>query len=437
MHNNSVIIIGSPNVGKSTLFNRFTKSYNAIVSNLSETTRDIKYGNVFWNNKIFKLYDTGGLYLNTKKYLNNLINKQVLNQLNICDIILFLLDIQNGIRYIDIEIAKLLKNYNKKIFIVLNKVDSNKFRYEVNDFYSMGISEKIFKISAINGNGTGELLDEICQFIHHDSSYIINKDLPKFTIVGKPNVGKSLFMNILTNNTNSIVYNMPGTTRDIVTKECKIFGYHFILLDTAGMRKKSHIYEKNIEYYSNIRAIKAINDSDVIILIIDSTIGITQQDIKIIELAANHNKGILIASNKWDLINDLNYKKSYLINIKATIKFYHYIPIICISVINKYNMSKVINQAYDIYSRRKNIISTSRLNNILLPIVSKYPPASLGKKIANIKYITQLKNNYSTFIFFSSNSKIIKNSYKKFLENKIRENFNYLGISIKILIKEK
>ncbi|UOF94498.1 MAG: ribosome biogenesis GTPase Der [Bacteroides sp.] len=443
MYKNLVLIIGSPNVGKSTLFNRLTRSHDAIVSNLEGTTINIKYGSVTWNKNKFQIADSGGISFLSKKNINKSINQHTFSIIKNCKLILLVLDIDMGFRYIDLSIIdKIKKNFNKKnILIVINKFDNNIKIDNLNNFYINQINHNdIFAVSAINGYGTGELLDRICTEINsdnHPNNYDDSK-MPIFSLIGKPNVGKSSFLNTLMKYEYSVIDNDPGTTRDTIDITCNLFGYNFKLLDTAGIRKKSKVKKGNIEYYSNIRSINSISRSDVVILMIDSIMGITHQDIKIIKIAIENGKGILIASNKWDLIENENKNTAnYIKSIRKHIMFYYYIPILCCSVTNKKNIIKIINIVHDIYMRKNKKIQTSDINKFLLPIITNNPPQSTNNKIVKIKYITQIHNKSVIFAIFGRNTNYIAKSYIKFLEKNIRNKYDFNGIPIKIITKDK
>lgn len=434
-----VAIVGRPNVGKSTLFNRLTKQFDAIVDETSGVTRDRHYGKVEWDGFEFSIVDTGGYVTNSDDIFEEEIRKQVHYAINEADLILFMTDVKNGITDLDLQIAEMLRKINKKIFLVVNKVDNNTLQYEAAEFYKLGLGDCI-PISSLNGSGTGDLLDKIVselRTIKTKPLLVDDENLPKIAIVGRPNVGKSTLLNTLVGEERNIITPIPGTTRDAIHTRYRKFGYDFYLVDTAGIRKKSKIKD-NIEFYSVLRSIKAIENSDVCLLMIDAQRGVESQDLTILNTIIKNKKGVLLLVNKWDLIEkDSNTAKQFEEKIRYKIAPFDDIPIIFISAIQKQRIYKVLEKALEVYENRKQKIPTSKLNEILLPIIEETPPPAVKGKYIKIKYITQLPLSYPAFAFFCNRPKLIRAPYKRFLENKIRENFNFSGIPIDIIFKEK
>lgn len=433
---NVVAIVGRPNVGKSTLFNRFVESREAIVDATSGVTRDRHYGESVWNGIQFWVVDTGGYVVGSEDIFEEAIRKQVEFAIEEANIILFLVDVVEGITPLDEDVAKYLRrNTKKKIILVANKVDNTSRHYDTGEFFKLGLGE-VFAVSSINGSGTGDLLDELVKYFN-PSEVIVDEELPKIAIVGRPNVGKSTFVNTLLDEERNIVTPIAGTTRDTIFTEYNKFGLHFLLMDTAGLRKKGKVYE-NIEFYSVMRAIKTIEYSDVCILMLDAQQGIESQDINIFSLITKNGKGVVILVNKWDLVEkNSNTHLEYERNIKQKLAPFSDVPIIFISAIEKQRIYKAVQTALDIHKNRSQKISTSELNEKFLPIILNYsPPASRGRQI-KIKYITQLKTYNPTFVFFCNYPEAIKEPYKRFLENKLREMYNFTGIPIKIFFRSK
>ena len=434
---NIVAIVGRPNVGKSTLFNRLIEKKSAITSEFSGTTRDRNYGECIWNNITFSVIDTGGFnekVKNDKK--KEEINKQIKISIDEANIILFLVDCHDGITDVDKIFANVLRKdcSGKKIYVVANKADNKNFELISFEFMQFGFGEPI-KIAANSGSGTGELLDIITSNFSEKEKEIEDIQLPKFAIIGQPNVGKSSLLNVLVGEERTIVNNESGTTRDSINTLYNLYGQKFILIDTAGIRKKSKKKE-DIEFYSTLRSISAIEESDVCIYIIDAQLGLEKQDLKLINLAVKRNCGVVLVVNKIDLITPegcKNLKK----DISERLKNVNYIPIICVSVLKKKNIFKIIQKAVDIYKNKKTKISTSQLNDILFPIIQQNPPQSIHGKEIKIKYITQLPNNNINLVFFCNFPEDIRENYKHFLEREIRKNFNFEGNPIKLLFRKK
>lgn len=431
---NIVAIIGRPNVGKSTLYNRLTESRKAIVDDFSGVTRDRHYGKSEWTGKEFTVIDTGGFVKGSEDVFESAIREQVLIAIEEATVILFMVDVTTGITDLDDEIAKILRKSKKPIFIVANKVDNVKQHYSAAEFYSLGLGE-IYNISSITGSGTGELLDEVVTHLEDEDEDEIS--LPKFTIVGRPNVGKSSLTNALLGKERNIVTSLAGTTRDSIRIHYNQFGKEFFLIDTAGLRKKGKVTE-NIEFYSVMRTIKALEDSDVVILMLDANDGIESQDINIFHLAEKNKKGIVILVNKWDTIEkDHKTTKEFEIRVREKIAPFTDVPIIFTSVTEKQRIFKAVEEAMTVYENKTKKIPTSKLNEIMLPIIENYPPPATKGKYVKIKYITQVGARSPMFAFFCNLPQYIKDPYKRFLENKLREHFDFTGVPIQIFFRQK
>ena len=431
---NIIAIVGRPNVGKSTLFNRIVKQREAIVDSVSGVTRDRNYGKGDWNGKEFSLIDTGGYVVGSDDIFELEIDKQVELAIDEADIIIFMVDVESGITSMDTDIANMLRKNNKPVYLVVNKVDSSSRINDATEFYELGI-DKYYPIASINGFGTGDLLDDIVKDFSEDID--LSDDLPKFAVIGRPNAGKSSFINALIGENRNIVTDIPGTTRDSIHTKYKRFGFEFNLVDTAGIRRKSKVKE-NLEFYSVMRSVRAIEYSDVCLLIYDVSRGFDSQVKNIFWLCERNKKGIVIIANKWDLIEkDNKSTKNYEIQIKKEIEPFVDVPIIFVSIINKQRIYKAIESAVDVYTNRSKKIKTRELNDVLLPIIAKYPPPAIKGKYVKIKYITQLPTSHPQFAFFCNLPQYIKDPYKRFLENKIRENFDLCGAQIDIYMRKK
>ncbi|MEW6193760.1 MAG: ribosome biogenesis GTPase Der [Bacteroidota bacterium] len=432
-----VVIVGRPNVGKSTLFNRLTKSTRSIVDDVSGVTRDRIYGDVEWNGKHFRVIDTGGYVPNSEDLFETAIREQVEIALEESDSILFVVDGKTGLTPFDEEIALMLRKSSKPYYLLVNKLDSPEQSLGISDFYSLGF-EHVYDISALNGRNLGDFLDDLQS--HLPSPELDEKpdERLRLAIIGKPNVGKSSLVNSLLGYDRSIVTNIPGTTRDSIDSILKYYGEEIVLVDTAGLRKKTKIKE-NIEFFANVRTYRAIWDSNVSILLLDAELGLEKQDQKIIQEAVRRRKGMIIAINKWDLIEkDTNTAKKYEDAIKLEMAAEDYIPIITISALTKQRIFKLIDLAKKINEERKKKIPTSQLNDILLPeIQMKPPPATPTGKEIKIKYITQVGEHYPIFFFFANEHKYIPEHYKRFLERLIRSNFGFEGVPMTLSFKEK
>jgi GTP-binding protein len=431
---NIVAIVGRPNVGKSTLFNRLTESRKAIVDNMSGVTRDRHYGAAEWVGKPFTVVDTGGYVAHSEDVFEAAIREQVLIAIEEAAVILYMVDVTTGITDLDDDIAKVLRKSKKPVFVVVNKVDHNQLRNEASVFYSLGLGE-LFLLSSMTGSGTGELLDEVVKHLE-DKDEEENK-LAKYAIVGRPNVGKSSFINALIGKERNIVTPVAGTTRDSIHIHYNQFGHEFMLIDTAGLRKKTKVKE-NIEFYSVMRTIKALEEADVIILMIDAVEGIESQDINIFHLAEKNKKGVLILVNKWDLIEkDHKTTKAFEQTIHEKIAPFTDVPIIFTSVTEKQRIFKAIEAAGKVYENKLKKIPTSKLNNVMLPIIESFPPPSVKGKYVKIKYITQINGASPMFAFFCNLPQYIKEPYMRFVENKLRENFDFSGVPIQIYFRQK
>ena len=432
---NVVAIIGRPNVGKSTLFNRLVKRREAIVDSTSGVTRDRHYGNSEWNGKKFTLIDTGGYFIGSNDRYEKEIHKQVKIAIDESDCILFLVDVEIGLNSSDMDVAKLLRQSSKPVFLVVNKVDNSTRLSDSSEFYSLGISKQ-FNISAINGSGTGDLLDELVKSFNIDSQDK-KDDLPRFAVIGRPNAGKSSFINSLIDEKRNIVNDEAGTTRDSIETYYNKYGFNFYLVDTAGIRKKSKILE-NIEFYSVMRSIKSIENSDVCILIYDACREFDSQVKNIFWLAAKNHKGIVIIVNKWDLIDKKNNStEEFIKKIKKEISPFTDVPIIFVSALNNQRIHKSIQTALNVFERRKNRIPTKSLNDYLLPIILRTPPPAVKGKYIKVKFVRQLPSKHPQFTFFCNLPQYVKEPYKRFLENKIREKYDFTGTTIDIFMRKK
>ena len=435
-----VAIVGRPNVGKSTLFNRLTETRAAIVNDTSGTTRDRQYGKVLWNGEEFSIVDTGGWVVNSDDIFEEEINKQVSLAIEEADVILFMVDIKNGVTDLDDHVAEILRRCKKPVLLVTNKADSNEAAlYGAAEFYSLGLGDP-YSVSAINGSGTGDLLDEILRLMPEDSVQEEEIDnIPRFAIVGRPNAGKSSIINAFIGEERNIVTDIAGTTRDSIYTRYNKFGFDFYLVDTAGIRKKAKVNE-DIEYYSVIRSIRAIENSDVCVLMIDATRGIESQDANIFSLIQKNKKGLVVCVNKWDLVENKSTEaiKAMENAIRSRFAPFTDFPIIFGSALTKQRIFKVIETAVEVYQNRQRKVPTSQLNTVMQEAIAAYPPPANKGKYVKIKYITMLKESVvPSFVFFCNLPQWVKDPYKRYLENKIRENWNYTGTPINIFMREK
>jgi len=432
---NITAILGRPNVGKSTLFNRLTESRDAIVHETSGVTRDRHYGKCIWNGVEFSVIDTGGYVTGSEDVFEEEIRKQVLLAIEESDILLFLVDVNDGITDMDITIADMLRRSKKKSMVVVNKVDNTMQQYEADVFYSLGLGD-LYKISSMNGSGTGELLDDVVKSF--DSQVMEDvPQLPRFAVVGRPNVGKSTLINTLLGEDKHIVTPIAGTTRDSIFTRYNKYNHDFFLVDTAGIRKKGKVSE-NIEFYSVMRSIRAIEYSDVSLLMIDAVQGLEAQDMAIFSLIKNNNKGIVILVNKWDLVEkNTNTARDFEKEILEKIAPFRDVPVLFISGINKVRIHRVIETAMEVYENRLRRIPTSVLNEVMLKAIEEYQPPALKGKFVKIKFVTQLPSHAPAFAFFCNFPQYVKEPYKRYLENQIRKHFKYTGVPIQIFMRKK
>jgi len=434
---NIVAIVGRPNVGKSTLFNRLTESRSAIVDEASGVTRDRHYGKVDWNGKEFTLIDTGGYVKGSDDIFEEEIRKQVIISIEECDLIIFVVDVTSGITDLDQTVANLLRKSNKKIILVSNKVDNHDRIIDSSVFYGMGITDEIHNVSSVNGSGTGDLLDEVVNCLEDNPIEDDDDGIPRLAIVGRPNVGKSSLLNALIGQERNIVTSIAGTTRDSITTHYNAFGFDLKLIDTAGLRKKGKVNE-DIEFYSVMRSVRAIENADVCLLLIEALDGMMAQDMNIFNLAIKNKKGVVILVNKWDLVNkETNTAKEFEASIRQKIAPFTDVPIIFTSVENKQRIHKALEEVVKVYENRVRKIPTSKLNEIMLGIINQNPPPSSKGKWIKIKFVTQLPTHAPAFAFFCNLPQYIKEPYKRFLENKLRENFDFTGVPIQIFMRKK
>lgn len=434
---NIVAIVGRPNVGKSTLFNRLVEAREAIMDNVSGVTRDRHYGQSEWSGKRFTVIDTGGYVVGSDDVFEESIREQVELAIEEAGVILFVVDVQSGLTDLDKDFAQVLRRSKKPIYLVANKADDALKSHLAGEFYALGMESDIWSVSAISGSGTGDLLDAISTHFETSDEEEEPPTLPRITIVGRPNVGKSSLVNLLLNEKRSIVTDIAGTTRDAVDSEYKYFGQHFILTDTAGIRRKTRVKE-NIEFYSVLRSIRAIESADVCILMLDASLGFEAQDMNILHLANRYHKGMVIMVNKWDLVEkSTNTARDYEAAIRERLGTLSFIPIIFASVHEKQRVMKVVEKAIEVYESRIRKVPTSALNDALLPEIEHYPPPAHRGHYIRIKYITQLPTRTVTFAFFCNHPKYLKNDYARFLENKIRHHFGFEGVPINIVFREK
>lgn len=435
---NLVAIVGRPNVGKSTLFNRLTQTRHAIVSEEAGTTRDRQYGKCEWGNKEFSVVDTGGWVVNSDDIFEEEIRKQVMIAIEECDVILFMVDILTGVTDLDTQVADILRRAKVPTVLCCNKTDSNELRYNSAEFYSLGLGDPIC-ISASTGSGTGDLLDIIISKFTKQMSDIIEEDIPRIAVVGRPNVGKSSIINAFLNDERNVVTDLAGTTRDSIYTKYDKFGFDFYLVDTAGIRKKNKVNE-DLEYYSVMRSIRAIENSDVCILMIDATRGIEGQDLNIFQVIQKNQKGLVIVVNKWDLVEDKSKEavKYFEDTIRNRLAPFVDFKIIFASALTKQRIFKVLEEAKNTYKSRTNRVPTHKLNEVMLPIIEATPPPSIKGKYIKIKYCMQLPSTYvPSFVFYANLPQYVKEPYKRFLENQIREHWCFTGTPINVYIRQK
>ena len=433
---NIVAIVGRPNVGKSTLFNRLTESRQAIVDDQPGVTRDRNYGKSTWNGVDFSVIDTGGYVSGSEDIFEEEIRRQANLAIQEADVILFLVDVESGVTDLDLAVASLLRKSKKPYITVANKVDNHQRALDANEFYSMGI-DSIFCVSSINGSGTGDLLDELVNLLPKKEDEVIEEDIPKIAIVGRPNVGKSSTINTLVGEERHIVTEIAGTTRDSVAQRYNKFGYDFILIDTAGLRKKTKVAE-DVEFYSVMRSVRTIEDSDVCILMLDATRGVEGQDQSIFHLIHRNKKGVVVVVNKLDLIEKDNHTmKKFEQEIYEKFAPVTDIPIVFTSAVTKQRVLKILEEAMRVYQNKRKKVPTSQLNDVLLAAIEAYSPPAYKGKYIKIKYVTQLPSYNPCFAFFCNLPQYIKEPYKRYLENKIRSNFDFTGVPIQLFFRQK
>lgn len=435
---NLVAIVGRPNVGKSTLFNRLTQTRSAIVSDTAGTTRDRQYGKCDWCGREFSVVDTGGWAVNSDDIFEDAIRRQVLVATEEADLVLFLVDVNTGVTDLDEDVAQILRRTKVPVLLVVNKADNNEQIYEAPVFYSLGLGDP-FPISAATGSGTGDLLDAVVERLKPGESDDVEDGIPRFAVVGRPNVGKSSIINAFIGEDRNIVTEIAGTTRDSIYTRFDKFGFDFYLVDTAGIRRKNKVTE-DLEFYSVMRSIRSIEHSDVCILMIDATRGIETQDMNIFQLIQKNQKSLVVVVNKWDLVQDKDQKviKTFENAIRERMAPFVDFPIIFASALTKQRIFKVLETAKQVYLNRKAHVGTSKLNEVMLPLIEAYPPPSTKGKYIKIKYCTQLPNTQiPSFVFYANLPQYVKENYRRFLENKIRENWNMHGSPINVFIRQK
>ena len=435
---NLVAIVGRPNVGKSTLFNRLTKSRQAIVSDIAGTTRDRQYGKCDWNGREFSVVDTGGWVVKSDDIFEEEIRKQVIVATEEADLVLFVVDVTTGVTDWDEDVAAILRRTKLPVVLVVNKVDNNDQQYAAAEFYKLGLGDPMC-ISSMSGSGTGDLLDLVLSKLKGDSGELLEDGIPRFAVVGRPNVGKSSIINAFIGEDRNIVTEIAGTTRDSIYTRYDKFGFDFYLVDTAGIRRKNKVSE-DLEFYSVMRSIRAIENSDVCILMLDATRGIEGQDMNIFQLIQKNNKSLVVVVNKWDLVENKDQKviDTFVTAIHNRMAPFTDFPIIFASALTKQRIFKVLEMAKEVYQNRKIKIGTTRLNEVMLPLIEAYPPPSIKGKYIKIKYCSQLPNTQiPSFVFYANLPQYVKEPYKRFLENKIRENWKLTGSPINIFIRQK
>ena len=435
---NLVAIVGRPNVGKSTLFNRLTKARQAIVNEQAGTTRDRQYGKSEWLGREFSVVDTGGWVVNSDDIFEGEIRKQVMLAVEEADVILFVVDVMNGVTDLDMEVAAILRRTQKPVLMVANKTDNNDLQYNAAEFYSLGLGDP-YCISALSGFGTGDLMDLLVSKFKKDTVEELDEEIPRFAVVGRPNAGKSSIVNAFIGEDRNIVTDIAGTTRDSIYTRYEKFGFDFYLVDTAGIRKKNKVTE-DLEYYSVIRSIRSIEGADVCILMIDATRGIESQDLNIFSLIQKNQKGLVVVVNKWDLVEnkDVKVMKTFEEAIRSRFAPFTDFPIVFASALTKQRIFKVLEEAKEVYKARTNRVPTARLNEEMLPLIEAYPPPSNKGKYIKIKYCTQLPNTQvPSFVFFANLPQYVKEPYRRFLENKMREKWHFSGTPINIYIRQK
>ncbi len=435
---NIVAIVGRPNVGKSTLFNRLTKTRRAIVNDVAGTTRDRQYGKCEWEGREFSVIDTGGWVENSDDIFEDAINRHVKIAIEEADVILFVVDVISGVTDLDTEVARILRMSEKPVMLVANKVDTFDLQYQATEFYKLGLGDPII-LSSINGLGSGELLDELITHFKSDKNEETEVNIPRVAVVGRPNAGKSSLINALMGEERTIVTDIAGTTRDSIYLRFNKFEHDFYLVDTAGIRKKAKVNE-DLEYYSVVRSIRSIENSDVCILMLDATRGLESQDMNIFSLIQKNKKGLVVVVNKWDLIENKEANDIKKIEKRIRERFAPFVdfPIVFTSVPNRQRILKVLDLAMEVYNNKQKKVPTAKLNEVLLPIIENYPPPAIKGKYIKIKYITQLPNTMiPSFVFFANLPQYVKEPYRRFLENKIREKWDFHGTPINVFMRSK
>ena len=431
-----VAIVGRPNVGKSTLFNRFVESRQAIVDDMPGVTRDRIYGKCLWNGVDFSVIDTGGYVAHSGDVFEEQIRKQVHIAMEEADVVLFMVDVESGITDLDEAVASILRRSDNKVLLVVNKVDTHSRQADAQEFYSLGLGE-IYTISSMTGSGTGELLDEVVKLLPVSSSEETNDELPRLTVVGRPNVGTASFINALIGEERHIVTDIAGTTRDAIHSRYNKFGHVFIIIDSAGLRKRAKVKE-DLEFYSVLRSIRTIEEADVCLLMLDAERGIEAQDLAIFSLIQKNKKGMVILVNKWDLVEkDNSSVKMFQNEIRERIAPFTDVPVLFISALTKQRIYKALETAMEVYHNRKQKIKTSELNDVMLKVIEAYPPPAWKGKNIKIKYCIQLPSAAPGFVFFANLPQYIREPYGRYLENKIREKFNFSGVPIQIFFRQK
>lgn len=435
--NNIVAVVGRPNVGKSTLFNRLIQRRDAIVDSVSGVTRDRNYGKSEWNGRNFSIIDTGGYIEGSDDIFEGEIRKQVELAIDEADVILFVVDAEEGLTPMDEEVANLLRKVTKPVLLVVNKVDNGKRLQDAYEFYNLGLGD-YYPIAGISGSGTGEMLDALVKALPSEDEVIKeDEELPRFAFVGRPNAGKSSIINSLIGQDRFVVTDIAGTTRDAIDTKYNRFGFDFYLVDTAGIRKKSKVKE-DLEFYSVMRSVRAIEHADVCVLVVDATRGFEGQDQSIFWLAQKNKKGVVILINKWDLVEkDNQTTKEYEKRIREQIAPFEDVPIVFVSALTKQRLLKALETAVEVFENRKNRISTSKLNEVMLPIIEHNPPPAIKGKYIKIKFCMQLPTHTPQFVFFANLPQYIRDPYRRFVENKLREHYNFSGVPIEIFFRQK
>ncbi len=431
-----IAIVGRPNVGKSTLFNRLIGERKSIIDNVSGVTRDRIYGYTEWNGRKVNVVDTGGFVINSNDVFESAIRAQVQIAIDEADVVIFMTDVTTGITDLDESVARMLRKSNKPTVLAVNKVDNGTRQLAANEFWSLGFEDTFF-LSSITGSGSGELLDAIIDILPEEEVDLSQSELPKFAILGRPNVGKSSMINALLDEDRNIVTDVAGTTRDAIHSHYKKYGHEFILIDTAGIRKKKKVHE-DLEFYSVIRAVKSIDEADVCLLMIDATLGMESQDMNIFSLIAKRKKGVVLLVNKWDLIEkETNTARDYERELKNKLAPFDDVPIIFVSATEKQRIFKAVENLMEVYKNRTQKIKTSELNEALQEMMTKYPPPAYRGKLIKIKYVTQLPTHYPAFAFFCNHPKHVTGSYKNYLENQLRDRYDFKGVPLTLFFRDK